>query len=398
MKKPGFIKKWASRLHLWLGMTVGLLVFIISITGALYVFKDEVQDLLRKDAIFHHEQDIRNKTPLPVHMLKAAVQAQCKEKYNVQWVDIPIDKKRSYQFVYYKTNPEGWNYFRELVIYKTAYVNPFTGRVIAVFDEKNGFFNIVKFIHWSFLLHSSWGKYLTGIPVLIFLVMLITGIILWWPKNKKARKQRLWFRWKNVKAWRRKNYDLHNISGFYALSFAFIIALTGLFYAFPFVGSAVYFAFSGGKTSLPDFSGIVTTAPDSVRNTTTADKICAQVEALYPTAFSYSLVLDNEQKERTGFTVYVRQLSYSYHIMHQLIFDANSGRLLRNYNYREKNLGEKAIDANYDVHVGAILGLPTKILAFIVSSICASLPVTGFLIWYGRRRKKHPRATVSKAT
>jgi len=46
------------------------------------------------------------------------------------------------------------------------------------------------------------------------------------------------------------------------------------------------------------------------------------------------------------------------------------------------------VAANYDIHVGAILGLPTKIIAFIVSLICASLPVTGFMIWWGRRKKK----------
>ena len=42
---------------------------------------------------------------------------------------------------------------------------------------------------------------------------------------------------------------------------------------------------------------------------------------------------------------------------------------------------------NYDIHVGAVLGLPGKILAFFASLIAASLPVTGFVIWWGRRKK-----------
>ena len=41
---------------------------------------------------------------------------------------------------------------------------------------------------------------------------------------------------------------------------------------------------------------------------------------------------------------------------------------------------------NYDIHVGAIGGLTGKIIAFIVSLICASLPVTGFLVWWMKRR------------
>jgi uncharacterized iron-regulated membrane protein len=32
--------------------------------------------------------------------------------------------------------------------------------------------------------------------------MLITGIVLWWPKNKAARKQRFSFKWKNIKSWK----------------------------------------------------------------------------------------------------------------------------------------------------------------------------------------------------
>jgi uncharacterized iron-regulated membrane protein len=47
---------------------------------------------------------------------------------------------------------------------------------------------------------------------------------------------------------------------------------------------------------------------------------------------------------------------------------------------------------NYDLHVGAIAGLTGKIIAFIASLICASLPVTGFLVWYLKKYKKKPTA------
>ena len=77
------------------------------------------------------------------------------------------------------------------------------------------------------MLNTEWGTYVCGIPTLIFLFMLISGIILWWPKNKKARKQRLSFDWKKVKSWKRKNYDVHNVLGFYASLFLLLIAFSG---------------------------------------------------------------------------------------------------------------------------------------------------------------------------
>ncbi|KAA0127534.1 PepSY domain-containing protein [Chryseobacterium sp. SN22] len=390
-KKPSAFKKWTGKLHLWLGLGVGFLIFIISITGALYVFKDEIENATRKEVIYHNEQNIDRKQVLPIRMLEKAVVKQVKEKYPVHWVNIPIDKKMSYLFYWYEHNPEGWNYFDEFPIYKVAYVNPYTGEVLRTYNEKNGFFQIVKMIHWSYLLKQSWGTYLVGIPVIIFVIMLISGIVLWWPKNKAARKQRLSFKWQNVKSWKRKNYDLHNVLGFYASIFALIFSITGLFYAFLFVQGAIYFVFSGGKTAYPDFSSIKTKAPIELRTEGTLDKISNTVKAKYPDSYGFSIDLGHEHMddhEHPHFEVYVKHLSYSYHKSSSLIFDENSGELLHTHDMKDKNFGEKTVGANYDIHVGSILGLPTKIIAFIVSLICASLPVTGFMIWWGRRKKK----------
>jgi len=389
-KKPSIFKKWTGKLHLWFGLSIGLIIFIVSITGTLFVFKDEVENFTRKDVIYHNEQNIAQKQVLPIRVLEKSVDAQLQEKYKIHWVNVPIDKKMSYQFYWYEHNTEAWNYFDEFPIYKVAYVNPYTGKVLRTYDEKNGFFSIVKSIHWSFLLKQDWGKYVVGIPVIIFVIMLISGIILWWPKNKAARKQRFSFKWKNIKNWKRKNYDLHNILGFYASIFALIFSITGLFYAFFVVQAMIYFVFSGGSTVYPDFSHITTKAPIEQRSETTLDKVIHTVQAKYPNSFGFAIDLGHshmDDHEHPNFSVFVKHLSYSYHKNSSLIFDENSGELLHTYNHEDKNFGEKTVAANYDIHVGSILGLPTKIIAFIVSLICASLPVTGFLVWWGRRKK-----------
>ena len=71
-----------------------------------------------------------------------------------------------------------------------------------------------------------------------------------------------------------------------------------------------------------------------------------------------------------------------------LQFDQYSGQLLNKKTYADKNNGEKIRSLNYAIHSGGILGLPGKILAFFASLISASLPVTGFYIWWGRNNKK----------
>jgi uncharacterized iron-regulated membrane protein len=47
----------------------------------------------------------------------------------------------------------------------------------------------------------------------------------------------------------------------------------------------------------------------------------------------------------------------------------------------------KIVRMNYDMHVGAVLGLPGKLLAFFASLVAASLPVTGFLVWWGMKKR-----------
>lgn len=70
------------------------------------------------------------------------------------------------------------------------------------------------------------------------------------------------------------------------------------------------------------------------------------------------------------------------------MFDPNTAERIHTVDYADKSLAVKVLDANYDIHVGAIGGFWGKLLAFIISAICASLPLTGFMILWGRRKKK----------
>jgi len=56
----------------------------------------------------------------------------------------------------------------------------------------------------------------------------------------------------------------------------------------------------------------------------------------------------------------------------------------------------KVNDMNYDIHVGQILGLSGKIIAFLASLICASLPITGFIVWLGKRKKPKKNAKMKE--
>ncbi|MDM1367193.1 PepSY-associated TM helix domain-containing protein [Myroides marinus] len=391
-KTKGVFKKYMLKTHLWLGLLSGIIVLIVSLSGAFFVFNEDISAYLRKDMMFHGETDIANKKPIPLKELKDLVNAQItNEEVTAEEVTIPLDPSRSYQFGLFKADADGWNYFDTYLIFKTVYVNQYTGKVIAVDDilESPFFFSMI--LHRSLLLKSSVGGTVVGVSTIIFVVMLVTGIILWWPKNKNMRKQRFWFRWKKVKGWRRKNYDVHNILGFYSSILALIVAVTGIMYSFRITMSWIYFLINGFSMHAPDYSHFKTIAPESMETPTTVDRIADKVREHYPNAFSFGIDLEdheNADHHHDNMTIRIKDHEFKYNDSHIMIFDEHSGELLFNRPHNERLLADRATGATYDLHVGAFFGMPGKIIAFILSLICASLPITGFIIYWGRRNKK----------
>ena len=370
-------------MHLWLGLISGLVVFIISITGCIYVFEEELRDLIYIDREVISVPERVVKKPLSVLLL--AAQKSAGEKHPVQNIEIPVADNQTYTFRPVQIrNDKAHTYFGEIVYHHKLYIDPYTGAVVKDENSKYEFFTLVLRLHRNLLLKKTTGSMIVGISVLIFVVMLITGIVLWWPKNKAAIKQRFSFVWKSRTKWKRKNYDLHSVLGFYSAFILLIIALTGLTWAFDWFDNSVqWIANRGAKTEKQK--------PLHSHSTRRAaalpiDKILFDLVARNPEAYTFSINLPDKPEgvinasARSG--VHVRYTTRRYQ------FDQFTGALLKTSDFDQKNPGEKMKALNYDIHVGAILGLPGKILAFLAALVSASLPVTGFYIWYGRRRKK----------
>lgn len=388
-KKPSFTKKWSAKLHLWFGLSVGLIVFIVSLSGSMYIFKDEIQNILRKNVIYVNAETISPKT-LSIEVLKEKVTLELNEKYPLTYVEIPLDKTKSYEFLYYEKDKNAWNYFDEVKINKLVYVNPYNGKILGVYNEKYDVFPILKSIHWSLLLKTDWGKYVVGIPVVLFIIMLITGIILWWPKNKKAAKGRYSFDWKNVKTWKRKNYDLHNILGFYVSFIALLLSLSGIYFSYPWVKNAFNLALSG-SAELPKEKVIKSLDSLLLKNPAVFDLVAQEARKKYPAYSSFRIPLNGKTKKgkelnNIPVTVYGEEGRFA--IRSQLVFDKYSGKLLANKSHDHLNNAEKYANANYDIHTGSYFGIFGKIIWFIAGLLCTSLPVTGFLIWLGKKKKK----------
>lgn len=369
------VKKIIGKIHLWLGLTSGLVVFIIAITGCIYAFQVEIQNVTQP----YRFVEPWNKDFLPPSALNeiAVKEFPGKKVHSIEYGRM----EDAARVTFYSSDPE---------YYYITYLNPYTGEVLKVKDMEWDFFSIVLDGHFYLWLPEKIGQPIVASATLIFVLMLITGIILWWPKNKAARKQRFTIKW-NVR-WRRKNYDLHNVMGFYMSWVVIFIALTGLVWGFQWFSNSVYFVASGGK-EMKKYKEprSDTTFYPAQTNVFAVDKIWNKMKTETPDAASIEVHFPEEKESSIAansspdaMTYWKRDYRYfDQYTLKELSVDHMYGK------FANASGADKLMRMNYDIHVGAIWGLPGKCLAFFASLVAASLPVTGFMIWYGRRKKKN---------
>jgi len=365
------LKKSISRIHLWLGLSSGLLVFIIAITGCIYAFQEEIQNLTEPYRFVEHQQQ----PVLPPSKLRAIAERELPGK-KIHAV-LYANPGKAAQAIFYNADPE---------YYFLVYLNPFSGEVLQVKDAQAGFFPFILDGHFYLWLPHEIGQPVVATATLLFLVMMISGLILWWPKNKKATKQRFSIKWSA--RWRRTNYDLHNVLGFYATWIAIILVVTGLVWGFEWFAQG-YYKLAGGEKSL------LYTEPKSnstfvyQSNVPAIARLYSRMRLQNPTAEVLEVHIPQTLSSPIEFSINPDDKTYwqteyrffDQHTLEELSVDHIYGRS------GNASVADNLIRMNYDIHTGAIIGLTGKIIAFFASLIVASLPITGFYIWWGRKRK-----------
>ncbi len=362
-------------MHLWLGLISGLLVLFLGITGCILAFEREIENLTQE---YRFVEEQANSKLEPSNLKRIAdTQMPGKKAHSISY-----EPGKASKVVYFAFDPE---------YYDIVFLNPYSGEVLKVKDMESDFFKIVINGHYYLWLPPNIGQPILASATLVFVVMLITGIVIWWPKNKAASKNRFKIKW-NAR-WRRINYDMHNVIGFYISWFAIFLAITGLIMGFQWVASSVYWTTSGGD-KLQVFE-------ETFSDTTSVKKPNVQQDAIdklwlitkkenpnYPgsieihppidenSSIEVALNPDTETFWKTDYIYYDQYTNIEIPVTH--IY----GR------FQNVKMADKIMRMNYDIHVGAIWGIWGKILAFFVSLFAASLPVSGFLIYWGKRNKK----------
>ncbi|MCV2487561.1 PepSY domain-containing protein [Flavobacterium sp. SH_e] len=355
-------KNTIRQIHLWLGLASGLIVFIVSITGFLYVFEEEIRDFSLKEYLHVPVQE------KPFIGLKTIIENYEHLEPKQKITALKIDKAEPNAAVQISTKKK-----------KTYYFNPYDGTLIN--QQGSDWLNTVLEIHRTLLL-GKFGEFIQGWSVVIFIIMLITGLILWFPSQTRLIKQSLKIKWSG--SFKRINFDLHQVLGFYASIFLLLIAFSGTYFKYETVKKGVSLV-----TGVKLRKGNEIISNEKIDSTTIPvryNNIYESANAKYPGATSVSFSIRKTGELRLRMT-YPNDWARN---QNTIFFDGKTGQMLRTKLYKDNNAADVYEASNHDLHTGVFFGLTGKIIWSLVSLTGASLPITGFIIWWkkGKKSKK----------
>lgn len=197
------------RWHFWAGLIVAPILLMLSATGAVYLFNDELNDLIYPELRFvpPHARDI------PVsRMIEAALRAY---PGGASRIDMPAAANRS--AVVYVT-PRNGDPLR-------VHVDPGSGRVLGGLVYERTLVGLANELHGTLLI-GTLGDRLVELAACWALVLLITGAILWWPRGSWRAAGLLWPRLnaRGRSFWR----GLHGPVGVWSAALIGFLIVTGL--------------------------------------------------------------------------------------------------------------------------------------------------------------------------
>jgi uncharacterized iron-regulated membrane protein len=410
------MKRFLLKVHLWLSIPVGLIISIVSFSGAMLVFETELRELFNPE---RYKVDQIKEQALPIQQLVEQVQLQLPDTLTIAEVQVSNDPERNYRMGF-----EGRNR-------NAVFVDQYTGHIREMHVPGDDFFTTMRKLHrWLMDDYKrdseklSIGKTAVGVSTLFFVFILLTGIIVWIPKSRKALVRS--FKIKTTKGPTRLWHDLHVTLGVYSAVILLALALTGLTWSFEWYNKAFYAVFglevpqrgagNGAGQQQGGGAGVGQQRSEgrgqlgegqqrsegrgSVRSERTAlvdeagkqpfeefmhwDKVVAELKALDTQHRTITL-------RGTTATVATDAIKGNKRATNRYTFDPESGKIVESTLYADQERAGKLRGWIYSVHVGSFGGMLTKVLFFLASMLGASLPLTGYYIWIRKSWKKRKR-------
>ncbi|HEY6502707.1 MAG TPA: PepSY-associated TM helix domain-containing protein [Chitinophagaceae bacterium] len=348
--KKGFV----FTIHSIAGLLAGLFILLMSLSGALLVFHDELDSLQYPSIITEGNKEIIS--------IDSAYRSLQKQYPHAQISNCHLSRQASAPFIFFVYEPS----FREGKEAMQVFIHPQTGMVLKTKGSRDGFMSWVDTLHGSLHLGKK-GEWLLGFFALVFLLSLVTGIILY-RKNLVAV---LTFR-KTV--FRKGN--LHQLIGVYALLFNLLIGITGLWMQRYVFKKDFYRAYN--------YTPVLKASPSLFYS---IDSSFEKLKEKYPAFTGHVIYFAQSKKGKTA--VYGSQSSNSF-IHSKKYADAisldSAGNIASTRFVNEISSADRYDIINSQIHYGKYGGWPVKLIYCLFGLTGGLLSITGFLLWVKRKK------------
>lgn len=365
-------KKWYGQWHAWAGIFAGSILFVVSLTGALLVFESEL-DMWFYPGLFDFG---KSGEFMP---MAEAFQKVKNENPNIDFYSIYrfTDLNNAY-ILNFESDQE----------YHQAIANPYTGEVTGTRIYKKTIMGFIKELHRTLLIPTA-GRYIVGLASLVMVILMITGLRLWIPKTLGLLKSRLTI--KRGASFKRQNFDLHNSLGFYFSPFITLISITGVAITFSnLVILALFLANFQSPQSIGEILGKQSVYQPK-KESKGIEEILTLAKADMPHAdiMGFSVPIDSAGGYTVNFIANGEAVTGDHSFA---TFDQYTGERLLNTEKDFANTGKIPLNWLTSVHYGTFGGLPTRIVALLASLVAPILFITGFIIWWGRWKKRNRKS------
>ncbi|MCI2400527.1 PepSY domain-containing protein [Aliiroseovarius subalbicans] len=350
--------KW----HFLAALFVLPFMFILSISGGLYLYKPQIEEALYAD---------RLNVEITGEALPYATQIDAVRNTagltRLRMVTDPQNPTRA-TLIEFEDSEKVRSY---------AWVNPYTAEVLAITPRDQTFMRIVRNFHGE-LLGGAFGTKFVELAAHWAIVMMITGVYLWWPRGKRSLSDAVSLPKSTGRAWWR---ETHMFTGMLAAVLITPLLLTGLPWTDVWGGGLNYVQKqTGQKSHSLRFGG-------RMPKSTTAEGTALEIETLVALAQAEGLVGPYEIKppRKADGAFWMRSGSTNRAEQTELVVDQYSGDVLKRIDFENNSIVAKLVSWGISLHQGELFGPLNLALNTLAAGLGVLLSVSGFVAWWKRR-------------
>ncbi|WP_066059657.1 PepSY-associated TM helix domain-containing protein [Robertmurraya korlensis] len=396
-QKKSSLYRTVWRWHFYAGIIVAPFLIILAVTGSIYLFKPQIEQVLY--------QDLYEVTPLGEKIPASQQIEEVKRLYP----DAVITKYRP-----------GENETRSSEVSLTlqeesltVFIDPYTGTSMGKLNDNDRIMDKIEEIHGELMI-GTLGDRIVELAACWTIVLLVTGLYLWFPRKKPNMAGILFLRWNKGKSILAR--DLHVVPAFWITAGMIFLVMTGLPWS-GFWGNNFQTIVTNTGAGYPPSvwvgnAPVSTVTKDIAEVPWAAEKLdvpASEIQGFIPLSVDDVVQIAKREGVHPSYTVFIpREPTGVYTLsaftpkaedeitMH---IDQYTGAVLTDYRFDHYGFMGQVIALGITLHKGTQFGLINQLVSFFICLGMILVALSGFYLWIKRKPKKSmgaPKSTSIK--